>query len=62
MIIGGGFGNVISRALNNGAVVDFVYIDFGLVSTGIFNIADIAIITGVMMLFAYQFNKNRPDN
>ena len=48
--------------LDNGAVVDFIYIDFGVVSTGIFNIAGIAIITGVIMLLAHQLNKNRPDN
>lgn len=36
--------------INNGAVVDFLNIGFGSFRTGIFNIADIAIVVGALFL------------
>lgn len=56
LIIGGGIGNLIDRAFHNGAVVDFMNIGIGSLRTGIFNVADIAIMmgTGVMILTGAQ--------
>lgn len=48
--IGGGFGNMYDR-LVFGSVTDFMHLDFGLVRTGIFNVADMAITVGVVMIF-----------
>ena len=42
----GGVSNFIDRASNNGAVVDFLNIGIGPIRTGIFNIADVAIMFG----------------
>lgn len=42
----GGASNFIDRAMNKGAVVDFLNIGVGPIRTGIFNIADVAIMLG----------------
>jgi len=50
VLSGGGFGNWIDRLLHDGAVTDFVSIGFGPFRTGIFNLADLAVIAGVLWL------------
>lgn len=55
LIIGGGIGNLIDRIFNNGAVIDFMNIGVGSLRTGIFNIADVAIMIGEGMLFFLFF-------
>ena len=50
MILSGGASNLYDRVINNGAVVDFLNIGFGSFRTGIFNIADIAIVVGALFL------------
>ncbi len=54
-ILGGGIGNVIDRLTReNGHVVDFMFIDLKLTSfsrTGVFNVADMAIVLGVLIIF-----------
>ena len=47
----GGASNLIDRAVNNGAVVDFLNVGLGPLRTGIFNIADMAILFGVVLFF-----------
>lgn len=49
LVIGGGLGNVIDRILYNGAVLDFLNIGIGDVRTGVFNVADVAILAGVLL-------------
>lgn len=49
-IIGGGIGNLIDRIFNSGAVIDFMNIGINDLRTGIFNIADVAITAGIVML------------
>ena len=52
LIIGGGLGNLYDRAFNDGLVVDFMVIGIGPIRTGVFNVADIAIMAGALgMLF-----------
>lgn len=52
-ILAGGIGNVIDRLTHdNGHVVDFMFIDlkfFSWLRTGVFNIADICIVIGVLI-------------
>jgi len=43
LMISGGFGNLYDRAFNDGRVVDFMLLQFGPVRTGVFNVADMAI-------------------
>jgi signal peptidase II len=58
-IVGGGFGNVFDRYYY-GAVTDFMHVDFIVFRTGIFNIADVSIMTGAAIaIFSYLNMKNR---
>ena len=53
LIIGGGFSNLLDRILKGGAVIDFINVGIGKVRTGIFNLADLAIMIGLGMLLAW---------
>lgn len=57
MIIGGGFGNLIDRLLRTGHVTDFLYLEISPLHTGVFNVADIAITTGVLWLIFARSGK-----
>ena len=50
LVFSGGLSNFYDRVVNNGAVIDFLNIGVGSLRTGIFNVADIAIMFGVFML------------
>lgn len=52
LILAGGFGNLYDRAVNDGRVVDFMLLQIGPLKTGVFNVADIAIMAG---LFGFLF-------
>lgn len=51
LVVGGGLGNLIDRVRYDGRVVDFVRVGFGEWRTGIFNLADAAIVLGLLLLF-----------
>ena len=51
LLAGGGIGNLIDRIINDGRVVDFVSLGLGPVRTGVFNLADVAVMAGAMLLF-----------
>ena len=51
LVLGGGLGNWIDRIAREGRVVDFLNVGLGSVRTGIFNVADMAITAGVVLLF-----------
>lgn len=54
-IVGGGIANVFDRIVL-GSVTDFFYIDLGgMFRTGIFNIADVSVTTGMIMLLVASF-------
>jgi signal peptidase II len=48
-VIGGGIGNLIDR-IAYGSVTDFFQLKLGMFKTGIFNMADISVTTGVLLL------------
>ncbi|WP_396634318.1 signal peptidase II [Maribacter sp. R86514] len=48
LVIGGGLGNLIDR-IAYGSVTDFFQIRLGVLRTGIFNMADVAVTIGVIM-------------
>lgn len=52
LIVAGGVGNLIDRVAYDGVVIDFLNVGFGQARTGIFNIADMAIMAGFFMLIA----------
>ena len=49
LIVGGGVSNLIDRMRYGGYVVDFLNVGIGPVRTGIFNVADMAIMVGVVL-------------
>lgn len=51
LILGGGIGNLLDRLVHNGGVIDFANLGIGRLRTGIFNIADMAVLFGVLVLF-----------
>jgi signal peptidase II len=53
-IIGGGFGNIYDR-LVYGSVTDFLHIKVGLFQTGIFNMADVSIMTGTFLVLVESY-------
>ena len=57
--IGGGIGNIYDR-LVHGSVTDFMHIDFGIFQTGIFNMADVSIMVGMILFFVQSYFKNSP--
>lgn len=48
LIFTGGSGNLYDRVLNDGRVVDFILLRLGPVQTGVFNVADMLIMIGVL--------------
>lgn len=50
LVVGGGLGNIIDRIANGGHVVDFLNVGVGPLRTGIFNVADMAVVLGVLIL------------
>ena len=48
-VIGGGIGNIYDR-IQYGSVTDFLHIDLVVFQTGIFNMADVSIMTGMSMI------------
>ena len=58
-IIGGGIANVYDRIVY-GSVTDFLFIDLGSVfKTGIFNLADLSVTTGMIILVVVSFKKKK---
>ena len=58
-IVGGGMGNIYDRIIY-GSVTDFLHIDFVIFQTGIFNMADVSIMTGMfMILIEAYFNRTK---
>ncbi len=57
-MIGGGIGNLIDRWLY-GSVTDFLHIDLEIVRTGVFNLADVSIMTGAIVVMVLSFMKGK---
>ena len=49
-MLAGGIGNLIDRVFHGGLVIDFLNMGIGPVRTGIFNVADMAIMAGFALL------------
>lgn len=58
LVVGGGLSNWIDRAIH-GSVVDFMNVGFGGLRTGIFNVADVAIVAGAAILLFSEFRKSK---
>lgn len=67
LLLAGGVGNLIDRVWLGGIVVDFMVVDLGGLTgigwlrTGVFNVADMAITAGFLMLLPFLFRKEAPE-
>lgn len=58
-IVGGGLANLFDRFIY-GSVTDFLFMDFSIARTGIFNVADLSVTTGMVLILISTFKeKNR---
>jgi signal peptidase II len=57
LICGGGLGNLIDRLRQGGLVTDFLNVGIGPVRTGIFNVADMALMAGVAVLLVRSMRR-----
>ncbi len=57
LFAGGGLGNLIDRLTNDGRVIDFMNVGIGPVRTGIFNVADMALMAGIGLLAVFELRK-----
>jgi len=58
-IAAGGLSNWVDRVIRAGRVVDFMNLGLGSLRTGIFNIADLAIVFGGVWLFVHGLGEGR---
>ena len=62
LIFAGGLGNIIDRLLFDRHVTDFMNVGIGSLRTGIFNVADMCVTAGVIvLLFSYWEHKPNPE-
>jgi signal peptidase II len=60
LFLAGGLGNWIDRIANDGRVIDFVSLGLGPLHTGIFNVADVAITAGILMVLVAGWERAEP--
>lgn len=61
LVAAGGLGNLWDRLFHDGTVVDFMLLGTPGFQTGIFNVADVAITIGVVLLLAANFRKKEEE-
>lgn len=57
LFVAGGIGNLIDRLFNDGRVIDFMQVGVGWLHTGVFNVADMAIMAGVGLVLLSMLRK-----
>jgi signal peptidase II len=60
IVIGGGVSNLLDRLFYGGYVLDFLNVGIGPLRTGIFNVADVFIMAGVLVLVCGKWLAPRP--
>jgi signal peptidase II len=62
LIAGGGISNLIDRLARSGRVSDFMILRTRWISSGIFNVADLAILAGALLLLISALRERRPTS
>jgi signal peptidase II len=57
LVCGGGLGNLVDRLMHGGYVRDFLNVGLGPVRTGIFNVADVAVMAGCLLLLTQELRR-----
>ena len=60
LLAASGIGNLIDRWLHDGVVTDFLNVGLGSVRTGIFNVADVVGVAGMLVLLSTHFGRGQP--
>jgi signal peptidase II len=60
LLLAGGIGNLLDRVFHNGLVIDFLNMGIGPLRTGIFNVADMAIMAGFALLLLQRSREPEP--
>jgi signal peptidase II len=55
-LVGGGLGNILDR-LFYGSVTDFLHFQYGRFQTGIFNLADVSIVMGLVLILMSSYSR-----
>lgn len=58
LITGGGLSNLLDRLIGDGGVTDFMILGTGYLQTGIFNLADVFILSGSFLLGFHLFRRS----
>ena len=61
-VLSGGIGNLIDRICNNGLVTDFINVGIGPLRTGVFNVADMAILFGAIAISCLTFKRDADEH
>lgn len=61
LMLSGGVGNLWDRFVHDGRVIDFMNLGIGPLRTGIFNVADLCITTGVVFLIIQAFSSGNQN-
>jgi len=61
-LLGGGIGNLIDRLMFDGRVSDFINVGVGRLRTGIFNMADLSVMIGCLLLLLGSLRAPRPGS
>ncbi|OHX37036.1 signal peptidase II [Methylomonas sp. LWB] len=59
LLLAGGLGNLIDRLIYGGYVVDFINIGIGPIRTGVFNLADVVVVVGALLLITGMPRANK---
>ena len=59
LIAAGGCSNLVDRVVNHGSVVDWVSVGIGWLRTGVFNVADLAVVGGGLLFLLSSFRGTR---
>ncbi len=62
LVFAGGASNLADRLLHAGRVVDFLNLGIGPLRTGIFNVADVALVAGVLVLWMSRPSRAEPTS
>jgi len=57
-LVGGGLGNILDR-LFYGSVTDFLHLQYGRFQTGIFNLADVSIVIGLILIIITSYTQKK---
>jgi signal peptidase II len=58
LVWAGGISNLVDRFLRHGLVTDFMVVRVGPLHSGVFNLADVAIVVGVFMVVAFSLARS----